>query len=390
MGIDAGEDDAGARGCRTRSRWRCPGCPRNCAEATIKDFGVVARGFGLGDARRRQRRHQGPRHRVPVQGGDARPRCSNTAPPSCSCTARRRATWSAPRPGSSASAWPTSRARLLDDAEARRALAERFAGVAAPRAARPLGGARPRVPRRTSSAAAARGVRPMEDELDELVRGRTYRRHSAARRAHAWNTPRRATSPCSAPPTTKSSRCSDRCPHKGGPLSQGIVHGAQGDLPAARLEHRTRLAAQAVAPDEGCHRPLPGARRRRGACGSPGARTPSGPSASDGGRVNHGRSHPHHLPLLRRRLRRWSREDGAERRGSCAATRSTRPTAGGCAPRARRWRDAGARRSAAAPGGRRPRVRWDEALDTVAARFAEAIARARPRCGGLLRVRASC
>jgi nitrite reductase (NADH) small subunit len=43
----------------------------------------------------------------------------------------------------------------------------------------------------------------------------------------------------------------DRCPHKGGPLSQGIVHGRRVACPL----HDWRIAldsGQAVAPDEGC------------------------------------------------------------------------------------------------------------------------------------------
>lgn len=43
----------------------------------------------------------------------------------------------------------------------------------------------------------------------------------------------------------------DRCPHKGGPLSQGIVHGKRVTCPlhnwVVELE-----SGQAVAPDEGC------------------------------------------------------------------------------------------------------------------------------------------
>ncbi len=43
----------------------------------------------------------------------------------------------------------------------------------------------------------------------------------------------------------------DRCPHKGGPLSQGIVHGHQVACPLH--DWRIRLdTGQAVAPDEGC------------------------------------------------------------------------------------------------------------------------------------------
>ncbi len=43
----------------------------------------------------------------------------------------------------------------------------------------------------------------------------------------------------------------DRCPHKGGPLSQGIVHGRQVACPLHDWKIRLDSGA-AVAPDEGC------------------------------------------------------------------------------------------------------------------------------------------
>lgn len=49
----------------------------------------------------------------------------------------------------------------------------------------------------------------------------------------------------------------DRCPHKGGPLSQGIVHGHQVSCPL----HQWNIdleSGEAVAPDQGCagHHPV--------------------------------------------------------------------------------------------------------------------------------------
>ena len=48
----------------------------------------------------------------------------------------------------------------------------------------------------------------------------------------------------------------DRCPHKGGPLSQGIVHGDTVTCPLHGL--KLGLAdGEAVAPDKGCARSFP-------------------------------------------------------------------------------------------------------------------------------------
>jgi nitrite reductase (NADH) small subunit len=48
----------------------------------------------------------------------------------------------------------------------------------------------------------------------------------------------------------------DRCPHKGGPLSQGIVHNKRVTCPLHNFVIELRSGA-AVAPDEGCTRAHP-------------------------------------------------------------------------------------------------------------------------------------
>ena len=45
----------------------------------------------------------------------------------------------------------------------------------------------------------------------------------------------------------------DKCPHKGGPLSQGIVHGDQVTCPLHNWEIQL-ASGEAIAPDEGCAR----------------------------------------------------------------------------------------------------------------------------------------
>jgi nitrite reductase (NADH) small subunit len=48
----------------------------------------------------------------------------------------------------------------------------------------------------------------------------------------------------------------DRCPHKGGPLSQGIVHGCRVTCPLHNLVLELETG-KAVAPDEGTTRTIP-------------------------------------------------------------------------------------------------------------------------------------
>jgi len=48
----------------------------------------------------------------------------------------------------------------------------------------------------------------------------------------------------------------DQCPHKGGPLSQGLVHGNQVTCPLHGWKLRLD-SGEAVAPDEGCARRFP-------------------------------------------------------------------------------------------------------------------------------------
>ena len=141
--------------------------------------------------------------------------------------------------------------------------------------------------------------------------------------------------------TTASSPLHDRCPHKGGPLSQGIVHGHAVtcplhnwviDLQTARPPRRMRAASSASR-----------CASRTAACCSAHARSPR----HDGGR-------PDHLPLLRRRLRRHRRGRTARCSRRPGASRQPRPAV---RRRARRWaRRWTMRRPAAAPDDRRRRA----------------------------------
>ncbi len=95
----------------------------------------------------------------------------------------------------------------------------------------------------------------MTDDGWRLDRHRRARRHPAPRRALRGDAARQA-SPCSAPRDDQVFAIDDHCPHKGGPLSQGIVHGAAVTCPlhnwVISLETGKALGA-----DEGSVRTIP-------------------------------------------------------------------------------------------------------------------------------------
>ena len=98
------------------------GCPRNCAEATCKDVGVVCvdSGFEIAFRRRRRARHQGHRGARPGQDRGRGARASSWR--WCRCTASRPGTWSASTNGRGASASPRSSARSWTTPKSARAI----------------------------------------------------------------------------------------------------------------------------------------------------------------------------------------------------------------------------------------------------------------------------
>ena len=140
----------------------------------------------------------------------------------------------------------------------------------------------------------------------------------------------------------------DRCPHKGGPLSQGIVFGTSVACPL----HNWTIGLSdgcAQAPDEGCTQPfsvqvddgqvfLDGTSWRRWRS------TPTAPVAGphqppgDHGLMTDTRRCAKPAPPARTAasVAASSSNRAARRSPACAATRIIRPTSGGCAPRARR------------------------------------------------------
>jgi nitrite reductase/ring-hydroxylating ferredoxin subunit len=219
------------------------GCPRNCAESGIKDVGIV----GVDSGWEIHVAGNGGIHTVAAQllcKVRTPTRCSSTAAPSCSCTARKAGTWSARcttsarRPGPREEADPRRR-------RGPQALWERlqFALDGEPDPWFEFDKAR------STCASSTRWSRRHEHDVDtDLPR----RGHPGARRA-----PRRARRPArrrGVPQRDdKVFALLDRCPHKGGPLSQGIVFG---ESVACPLHNWTIGLADgcAQAPDEAARR----------------------------------------------------------------------------------------------------------------------------------------
>ena len=219
------------------------GCPRNCAEATIKDFGVVCvdSGYEL---------HVGGNGGIKVRAAPiccarSRPRRRRwiIAPPSSSSTARRRAISSAPRRGSSASASTMSSARIVDDEAAARRCAARFLLFAELQPGRSLGRARRRRGRansmrqhRPNSGPSMRSQRSNAHDR-RLDRRRPGRRHPRARRAHRAGRRRRGDRgvPHRRRPGV---RAGQPLPAQAGAAEPGHRPRPRRGLPAAQLAHR--------------------------------------------------------------------------------------------------------------------------------------------------------
>ena len=201
------------------------GCPRNCAEATCKDVGVICVDSGYDI-------HFAGAAGLDIKGTEllGHVETEDEAIEAIAALAQlyreqgryleRIYKW-AKRVG-----LETIRQQIMEDGDRRRALLDRFVYLADVRPERPLGRARPRQGRARVRAVAdltLRGGRRMSRASTVLDRGRLDRGYPRARRARRERAA--AASRCSGPRATRCSRSTNSCPHKGGPLSQGIVHG---------------------------------------------------------------------------------------------------------------------------------------------------------------------
>ena len=225
------------------------GCPRNCAEATIKDFGVVCVDSGY-------EIHVGGNGGIKIRGTDLLYKLATEAEVKEYCCAfmqlyreegrylERTAPW-IERVGLS-----YVKSRIVEGRGKSQGALRPFSRIATICPDRSLGGTRqrtrgrPRVP-----AFATSGLRSGDHHHVRLARNWRARRHSPPGFARGANAARRRGGFRTADDQVFALR--DRCPHKGGPLSQGIVHGHRITCPLHNWVLELE-SGQAVAPDVGC------------------------------------------------------------------------------------------------------------------------------------------
>ena len=230
----------------------------------------------------------------------------------------------------------TVRKQIMDDRERRKALYERFVVIAEIRADRSVGRARRRqgcARVRAAGRSHDQGGRGMSTHdrhawidigpLDAIpvrgarvvrARGRLHRRVPHSRR--------------------RGVRHRRRCPHKAGPLSQGIVHGKSVTCPLHNWVISLESGA-AQGADEGQVRTYPlEDRGRPHAARSRSRRVRCGDVRLEEQLMSDVR--PHDLPLLRRRLRRHGHAAAPTARSRSPAIPSIPPTSAGCARKVRR------------------------------------------------------
>ena len=153
----------------------------------------------------------------------------------------------------------TIRAAIMDDHDGRRALFERFvksqrAAQKDPWAERAAGRERTNSRRSPIHRACADGRRMSDPSTDSGSMSARCTHSRCAARAPCGR--RAARSRCSAPPSDEVFALENRCPHKGGPLSEGIVHGRKVACPLhnwiINLED-----GEATGADKGCARSFP-------------------------------------------------------------------------------------------------------------------------------------
>ena len=234
------------------------GCPRNCAEATCKDIGVICVDSRLRHPFRRRRRpdikgtellgHVATEDEAIETIARPHPALSRAGPLSRAHLQVGRARRAGDHPRSRS--WTTTSA-------AARSTTASCIPSNSPRST--PGPSAPPARTRTSSRRSPTSRLPRwprnERDRQPLDRRRRDRRHSRAR-LRASCARRAARSPCSAPPSDEVFALENRCPHKGGPLSQGIVHGRKVTCPlhnwVINLED-----GEATGADKGCARRFP-------------------------------------------------------------------------------------------------------------------------------------